>query len=364
MTCKWKENWEETRENFCKWWNREGLVLGGWMQGISSQNAHEQSSIPAVPASVEEIYTDAALRGKREHYALANRDYPADMLPFPDVSIGPGSLALFLGSKAGLSKRTVWFDPDPAMESAADPEELPPLKFDPDNYWWKITEDTLRTCVELAGDRYIVGCPDLVENIDILASLRGAQTLLMDMIERPDWICTKVREINQAWFEAYDHIYDIIKLDDGSSAFHAFRLWGPGKTAKVQCDAAAMFSPAMFEQFVVPSLTEQCEWLDYSIFHLDGTQCIPHLDLLLEIDALDAIEWTPQAGTEQGGNSRWYDMYKHILDAGKALQVMGVKLDEMEPLLKATGGKGVYIFANINTMAECEKFLKKAESYR
>ena len=43
----------------------------------------------------------------------------------------------------------------------------------------------------------------------------------------------------------------------GGVVFGAFRIWGPGKTAKVQCDASAMFSPAMFEQFVVPALTEE-----------------------------------------------------------------------------------------------------------
>ena len=70
-----------------------------------------------------------------------------------------------------------------------------------------------------------------------------------------------------------------------SSTFGAFGIWAPGKTAKLQCDASAMFSPDMFQRFVVPSLTEQCEWLDYSMYHLDGSQAMCHLDALLGIDA-------------------------------------------------------------------------------
>jgi hypothetical protein len=47
---------------------------------------------------------------------------------------------------------------------------------------------------------------------------------------------------------------EIIKLEDGSSfCLEAFRLWGPGKTAKVQCDMSAMFSAdqseKVFEQY-------------------------------------------------------------------------------------------------------------------
>jgi len=36
----------------------------------------------------------------------------------------------------------------------------------------------------------------------------------MDMILRPEWVEQKVSEVNQAFFEAYQRIYDIIKLPD------------------------------------------------------------------------------------------------------------------------------------------------------
>jgi hypothetical protein len=184
------------------------------------------------------------------------------------------------------------------------------------------------------------------------------------MIERPDWVQQKVREINQVWFDAYQRIYDVIKLEDGSSAFGAFRLWGPGKTAKVQCDASAMFSPDMFHRFVIPALTEQCEWLDHSMYHLDGTQAVCHLDALLSIDALDAIEWTPEAGIEGGGNARWFDMYQRILDAGKSVQLVGVRQDDIVPVLDAIGGEGVYILTGFSSVADAEDVLSRADPYR
>jgi hypothetical protein len=177
-------------------------------------------------------------------------------------------------------------------------------------------------------------------------------------------VAHKVSEINRVWFEAYDRIYDIIKLPDGSTAFSAFHLWGQGKTAKVQCDASAMFSPAMFERFVVPALTEQCERLDYSLYHLDGTQCICHLDLLLEIEALDAIEWTPQAGIEGGGDPRWYDMYKKILAAGKSVQIIGIDVNNVEQVLDAVGNEGIYLALRMADEREADIMKRKIEAYR
>jgi hypothetical protein len=199
--------------------------------------------------------------------------------------------------------------------------------------------------------------------MDVLASLRGAQTLLLDLSERPEWVEEKIREINEVWFAVYDRIYEIIKLADGSSAFGAFYLWGPGKTAKLQCDTSAMFSPKMYRRFVVPALTEQCAWLDHSLYHLDGTQAMLHLDALLGIESLDAIEWTPQAGIETGGHKRWHDLYRRILAAGKSVQVVNVEPDELVPLLDAIGTKGVYVLSQFNDEREVEQTLKRVERY-
>ena len=361
MQCAWKPNWSETRQHLLDWWHRRGLVIGAW-GGVRADSRQEDAEDPGPAATIEEAYTDAAARARRNHCNLSRMVFPADTLPVSGTDIGPGSLALFVGSEPGFSPDTVWFKP--TMKDAADPEKLPPLRFDTENRWWKITEATLRACAELGRGKYLVGCPDLVENVDIIAALRDPQALLMDMIERPDWVSGKVLEINQVFFEAYDRIYDIIKLDDGSSTFGAFTLWGPGKTAKVQCDASAMFSPAMFERFVVPALTEQCDWLDNSMFHLDGHQCIEHLDLLLSIDSLDAIEWTPDPQVPGGGSPQWYPMYRKILDAGKSVQAIGVNRDQAIPLLDAVGGKGMYLQMNPMSAAEFEELAKQAEPYR
>lgn len=122
------------------------------------------------------------MRALRNHCDLARRIYPADLLPIADADIGPGSLALFLGSEPHFSKETVWFDP--CLQACDEPEALPPLVFDESNRWWRVTEAILRHGVRRAGGRYLVGCPDLVENIDILSALREPQRPMMDMIER------------------------------------------------------------------------------------------------------------------------------------------------------------------------------------
>jgi hypothetical protein len=359
MECSWKPNWQETRQHFIDWWKGKGLILGGAPPASRPRAAVPD---PGPAPSVAEGYTDVQKRAQRNHYQLSCQSFPVDVIPVSSTDIGPGSLALLLGSEPGFSPETVWFEP--CMHDDPHPEKRPPLRFDPENRWWKVHEATLKACAELGDGKYMVGCPDLIENVDTLASLRGSQTLLMDMIERPGWVTAKLAEINQAFFEAYDRIYDIIKLPGGGGVFGAFRIWGPGKTVKVQCDASAMFSPDMFAQFVVPALSAQCEWLDYSMFHLDGEHCIRHLDALLAIDALDAIEWTPNPKVPSGGDPAWYGMYRRILDAGKSVQAIGVKPEELLPLLDAVGGKGMYVMTTFESEAHAEELARQVEPYR
>ncbi|MFT3781340.1 MAG: hypothetical protein QM790_04930 [Nibricoccus sp.] len=357
----WKSNWTETQQRFLKWWNRDGLLVGMWGAPETSACIHEQVSVPVAPSTIDERYCNAAYRAAQNHYRLSRSIFPLDVLPTSSPDLGPGTLAMYCGSEPGFAEGTVWFNP--CIEHVENPEELPPIRFNPEGHWWKTTEAILRQCQEKSRSKYFVGSPDLIENMDILSSLRGAQTLMMDMIERPEWIEKKIWEINDAYFEAYQRIYDIIKLPDGSSVFDAFYIWGPGKTAKVQCDASAMFSPDMYKQLVVPALTAQCEWLDHSLYHLDGTQAMVHLDALLSIEPLDAVEWTPQAGIEPGGNKRWYDLYKRILAAGKSVQVVNVELSDIKPLIDTIGTKGVYMLIQFKDQKEADLALKIIEPY-
>jgi hypothetical protein len=88
-----------------------------------------------------------------------------------------------------------------------------------------------------------------------------------------------------------------------------------------------------------------------------------HLDNLLAIQPLDAIEWTPQAGIETGGNKRWYDLYRRILAAGKSVQVVNVEPDEVLPLLDAIGRKGVYMLIQFKDEREAEQILERVGNY-
>ena len=65
-----------------------------------------------------------------------------------------------------------------------------------------------------------------------------------------------------------------------------------------------------------------------------------------------------------GGDARWYDIYRRILSAGKAVQVVNVRPWEVKPLLDAIGGRGVYVHTWVKSLVQAEEMAKTAEAYR
>ena len=70
------------------------------------------------------------------------------------------------------------------------------------------------------------------------------------------------------------------------------------------------------------------------------------------------------AGPEGGGNPCWYPLYRRILDAGKSVQVVHIHPDEVVPLLKAVGARGLFILTHFESTEQAERLMEEVEPYR
>jgi hypothetical protein len=351
----WKHNWAESRQHYLDWWAGKGLVVSMWTHLDKNGPPHEVVPQPPPARDLQQYWFDPDWRAAHLHYKLSRSSFKADIPPVANTELGPGSLAAVLGAELEGSTDTVWIHPR-AVDSDT-------IVLDPTNRWYRLHLDLVAACKRLSEGRYFVGCPDLIEGLDTLAGLRGTQAILLDTVDRPDELEEQVRQVNAIWFEVFDRIYDVIN-EDGEMAFCYFSLWGPGKVAKLQSDISIMMSPPSFRQFVQPYIREQCQWLDYSLYHLDGVGAIRHLDALLEIKELNAIQWTPGVGQPQGGDPKWFDLYRRIRAGGKAVMASWVEVDELAPLLDAVGPEGVHVLMHFENEADIDRASAIAERYR
>jgi len=345
----WKANFEESKRRYIDWWNGKGTVLSMWehidKEGLPYKNIPE----PPAARDWQQFWFDPDWRSDYLNYKMSRYSYKADILPVANTQLGPGSLAAILGASLEGREDTIWIRENPDFDGK--------IVLDENNLWWRLHQDLLQQCVAKSNGHYMVGCPDLMEGLDTLAAIKGSDNILIDLLIDADNLLHQLQAVNDIYFKVFDRIYDIINIG-GEMTFCYFSLWAPGKVSKLQCDISTMISEEDFRTFVQPFLRQQCDRIDYTLYHLDGVDAIRHLDAILELENLNAVQWTPGYGQPQGGDPRWYDLYSKILASGKSVMANWVQLDEIKPLIDNVGADGLHINVDFHSEKEIDAALK------
>ena len=151
--------------------------------------------------------------------------------------------------------------------------------------------------------------------------------------------------------------------------YTVFQIWGQGKTAKLQCDFSAMMSPDNFREFIQDSLRRQGRELDNVLYHLDGPDAIRHLDALMEIEEIDALQWTSGDYGPDGTLEDWYVIYDKARKAGKSLwvKIYTGELDDwiagVDKLVARYGSHSLFLHFPVMSRTEADKLLAHAGAH-
>jgi len=341
-------DWDLIKARHEAWWRGEndGPILNilesragaratdRWVESSSASGSAPEAQSDA--AFLEGWWTDFDTVLARNLAAFQSAVYRADSFPRTFANLGVSTLAACLGATPRFTPDTVWYRH--AFSSAAEAD----VHLDAQDPWLRWSLDMTRRLRAAEGGRFKTGIPDLCEHMDALSCLMNAQDLLVELIDSPSEVHRLLRQVQEAWRRAYELHYELLVEPDGFCCYGPFGLLGRGRLAKLQCDVSAMLSPRLFEEFVLPYLTEQCDMLNKSLYHLDGVDALRHLDAVLGIQSLGALQWTPGAGKPDGGDETWDFLYRKALDAGKRVYAL-VGPGNLDGFLRRFGGKGVFI---------------------
>lgn len=379
----YKLNWEETKEKFRNYWAHkntgrplmcviarrpeieqysDGTPVDGGYLGQICQGKYYNMPDELMWKDMEDKYQDPQRIVDRYRFFCDTHAFLGESFPNLNVDFGPGSLAAYLGSEIGFKEDTVWFN-----KCLDGWDGVPKLQFDPENKWFKKHINLVKSCCELAGNDFYVDMPDLMENIDVLASLRGAQETLFDLLDEPEKVGERIQEVTDVYYDYYDRFYDAIKDEEGGNAYTVFQIWGPGRTVKLQCDFSAMMSPEDFRKYIQPSLRTQSENVDHVLYHLDGPQAIKHMDALMEIDGIDALQWTSGDAGPDGTLPDWDVIYDKAIAAGKSIWVKVYSgefedwIRNVDRLVKKYGSHSLFLLFPEMSMEQAVYLLDYAE---
>jgi hypothetical protein len=306
----------------------------------------------------EDKWTDIDFRVNQTVIELQNNVYYDDTLPTVFPNMGPEIFSAWCGCSYNFGEMTTWSEPC-IMDWETDYNKA---ALDMEHPLFKLLENFTRKLLDAGKGNFITGLTDFHPGADHLAALRDPANLAIDLIENPGWVKKKLKESQEEYYKAYDHFYNIIR------AYNIpITTWNPliaeGKYYLPSNDFSCMISNDMFEEFFLDGIIEECRFYDNSIYHLDGPGALKHLDSLLSIKELDAIQWVPGAGNE--GFERWIPVYKKIQNAGKGIQIFGVNLENLDLLFENLKPEGAWIcgVGDIKSREEADYALKRIKNW-
>lgn len=309
------QRWEAVKKNYGRWWAGEldRPLIHAALHGRAPTRAN-----PDIPWHYFNSFYDFSVPVEKivDWYLchLEGTVFLGDSFPHVIPYFGPGVVAAYMGAELINNKQvgTTWFHPRNVVPAA----DLR-LRLLPDEPWWKRTLDLYRAAQQRFQGLVQLDMTDLGGNLDIAATFRPSEHLLLDLYDFPEEVNRLAWEGHEAWWRCFDEINREANLNPGYTAWCP--IFSEQPSYMLQCDFCYMIGPDMFEKFVLPELVASCRKLPNPFYHLDGPGQLPHLDALLSIPELKGIQWVPGAG--QPDITHWPEVYRKIRAAGKLIQI-------------------------------------------
>lgn len=336
------------------WWARAVLDRPAFQ--VTAPLPGRSLAPPRPPyARLRDRWMDAEQAVREADHRIASTWWGGDILPAWFPNLGPEVLAAAYGAPLVFGEDTSWSEP-----ILAEWDGLEALRFDPESECVRAILAMTRLALERGRGRWLVGITDLHPGGDLAASLRDPQRLCLDLLESPQQVHALMDRLRPSFYAFYDLQDSLIRRAGQPVCTTWFPLYARGRFYVPSCDFAGLVSPALFRQFFLREIVEEVEWLDHSIFHLDGPSALVHLDAILEIPKLDAVQFVCGAG--DGPSSRWMDVYRRILAAGKGVHVT-IEPWELETFLAELPPEGVLLCTHVPTPADGSAMIARVERW-
>ena len=344
----YQPNWEKIQSRMLAYWNRES---------VDRCCASFEVRKPGYVDFSGNFYFETEKATEMFRKRFENTTYYADAFPFLFPYFGTAGIAEYTGCKPNRVPETTWFDhwmedmdePDAELIRYSHPEAFAEQK------------EAIRDLLVRSNNEYVVSVSDNAGVMDALAEVRGTENLMMDMLTDPEFVEAGLQKLLPIYKQTQTELFELVKENNRGCVHAWMQLWAPSPVAQMQCDLSVMLSPAMYERFILPELNDVCDFLDYSVYHFDGQEQIRHLDHLLSVKKLNAIQWTPVAG--QPKTSEFIPVLQKIQKAGKNL-VLTPDASEVQTLLDNLSSRGLQlVISGVNTEDEARDLMHLIETH-
>ncbi len=365
----YKPDWKKTQKRIEAWWHHEVIdrcciaveaprktsklppfpdrQLGPWLGGMEPISKDDTEA-------VQRWWQDPENNSQRMLTWFDNTLFAGEALPITYIDWGSMAMAGILGSQMKFTKTTVQYAP--VIHDWADWH----WSFGAYHPVWKSLSAILTRFLKGACGNYFVGPPNLGSGGDVLSIMRGMNKLLTDLVDHPDEVRESLDAISDVWINLMEQVHLMTSENNQSGGVIPWLgLWAPGRTGLIACDISGVISSAMFTSIFLPDLEKQARWCEYGIYHLDGPASMKNtLDILLEVDQIKAIQFSPGIGQSPSYSETYIPQYRKILKKGKGLYLL-VEPADVEKLMSFLPPEGLFMRTYVNSEAEAFDLITK-----
>lgn len=354
---KLNENIDQAKARWQAW--LDGKLTKGPIVAVTAplERPREALPPPAKPASAAERKLSVEYFVASARRGVLSTWYGGDAIPSVFVNYGPGAVAAYIGGRYEIDERTVWFGGFPQSDELQ--YILDHVAYDAGNAYWRTTLAATRALLADAAGQYYVSYTDLGGAMDILASFRTPEELLMDMIESPELVQRCEERICDLFLQYFRELTAVFAAagQDGHTCWlpcYSKRPW-----YSLQCDLSVMFSTAMFREFVVPRLARMAAAGGNAIYHWDGPEQLQHVEAVCSVPGINALEYVAVVGRDEPNASAYYlPWYRKAAEAGRGILIRSARPDLALELSKKMPAEKLAVIFTARSVQEGEEILK------
>jgi len=306
-------------------------------------------------ASLKDRWWDTDYQIELFEYQLKKSVYNAETFPIFWPNLGPEVFTAFYGVELQFQEVTSY-----SIPVINEWSQLDDIKLDMQNPYFRKIEELMFTALERCTGRYLVGYTDLHPGLDCAAAFRDPQQLCIDFLLEPDFVKKLIDISSRDFLKVFDHFDAILKQRDQLSVTW-MGIPSYDKLHIPSCDFATMISPEQFEEFALPIIKDETKHMTHNIFHVDGKGVANHIDYILSIPEINAIQWVQGMGKDMP-IMQWVPFIKKIQEAGKSV-VVDLQLTELESFMAEVSPKGILLCIAAGAEIQSE-IIKRVERWR
>jgi len=264
----------------------------------------------------------------------------------------PGQVAIpwlpgILGCQMRILPHTVLGE-----DQCLDWEEALKVRLDRENPWYRKYFEFADALVRVSAGTFPVSHAAELGPTDLLAALRGPTQSVLDLADEPEKSEQLLRLTGAIFRELTEELWERLPLFHGGYFDAQYSLWAPGPIVRMQEDATAFYSPALYTKFVQPVDRKLAARFEYSFIHLHSTSMFL-LDAFLECKEIQCFEVNQDA---LGPPVREMAVhFRKVQCAAKPLLIRGsFEPDELRLLMDSLDPRGLFLNIMVRDRKEVE----------